>query len=54
MGLVIIDLATVTWRLMPMIDLKTYPLYPATAQTDYLQQRQPGCITGPTRAGDSG
>ncbi|MGA2603720.1 MAG: YfhO family protein [Verrucomicrobiia bacterium] len=37
-GLVIIDLATTTWRLMPMIDLKTYPLYPHTAQTEYLQQ----------------
>ena len=37
-GLVVIDLAVVTFRLLPMIDLKTYPLYPATAQTDYLQR----------------
>jgi hypothetical protein len=37
-GLAIIDLMTVTWRLMPMIDLKTYPLYPATTETQYLQQ----------------
>ena len=37
-GLVIIDLTTITWRLMPMIDLKTYPLYPATMETQYLQQ----------------
>jgi len=37
-GLVIIDLMAITWRLMPMTDLKTYPLYPATPETQYLRQ----------------
>jgi hypothetical protein len=37
-GLVIIDLMAITWRLMPMTDLKTYPLYPDTQETQYLRQ----------------
>ena len=34
-AVVVLDLMLLTARLMPMIDLKTYPLYPATALTDF-------------------
>ncbi|HTS16502.1 MAG TPA: glycosyltransferase [Verrucomicrobiae bacterium] len=38
LGLAIIDLTTTAWCLVPMLDLKTSPLYPPSAQTQFLQQ----------------
>lgn len=48
-GLVAVDLAVLVVRLVPMIDLETYPLYPRTVLTDTLQQSATRVYRWPTK-----